>query len=96
VVLLVLIGAFAAGGFGRRDGRAFLVALVLYALGRALAAAAWRDAAVLGPLNAGQLLALAIALGGTLLALALPRLSRAGQAAAAGPTWPDPEARPQF
>jgi prolipoprotein diacylglyceryltransferase len=96
VVLLVLVGAFAAGGFGRRDGRAFLVALVLFAIGRALAAAAWRDAAVLGPLNAGQLLALAIALGGTLLALALPQLSRAGRAASSGPTWPDPETRPQF
>jgi prolipoprotein diacylglyceryltransferase len=96
VVLLAILVALAAGGFGRRDGRVFLVALVLWAVARAVTAVAWRDAAVLGPLNAGQLLALAVAVGAALLATLPPRRSRPAGASESGPSWPDPASRPQF
>lgn len=55
----------------RADGRLFAVGLGLWALGRGVVAATWRDAAVLGPLNAEQLICLvvaAVALGAALAA----------------------------
>ena len=48
-------------GLRRADGRLFAVGLALWALGRALVATTWRDAAVLGPLRAGQLICLVVA-----------------------------------
>lgn len=96
VVILIVVALLAAGRFGRRDGRAFLVGLALWAVGRALAAAAWRDAPVVGPLNAGQLLAVVIALGAVALAVSLPRLAVAVRPASSEPAWPDPETRPHF
>jgi prolipoprotein diacylglyceryltransferase len=95
-VLVIMIGVLAAGGFGRRDGRAYLAALALWGLGRTLAAATWRDASVVGPLNAGQLLALATALGVVVLALALPRLATMERSSSTEPSWPDPETRQHF
>lgn len=96
IVLVALLAILAAGGFARRDGQAFLSGLVLWAAGRALVAATWRDAAVVGPLNVGQLLALAIALGAAGLIVSLPRLAAAVHPAPAEPAWPDPESRPHF
>lgn len=64
-------------------GRRFLVALGLWAVARFAAAFTWRDATVLGPLRAEQLVLLAL-LGGCLavvLALATVRLVRAGRVA---------------
>lgn len=100
-VLLVVMTILAAGGFARRDGRAFLVAIGLWAVGRAVVAATWRDAAVIGPLNAGQLIALGLAIVAFGLALALPRLAAAvarssSEADGLGPAWPDPTTRPRF
>jgi prolipoprotein diacylglyceryltransferase len=96
VVLVLMVAVLAAGGFGKRDGRSFLVALALWALGRALAAATWRDATLIGPFNAGQLIALAIAVGAVGLAVRFPRLAAAPSRPPSEPTWPDPETRPHF
>lgn len=100
-VLLVVMTILAAGGFARRDGRAFLVAIGLWAVGRAVVAATWRDAAVAGPFNAGQLIALALAAVAFGLSLVLPRLVAAVASASSGseppePAWPDPATRPRF
>ena len=58
----------------RPDGRLFAIGLAAWALGRGLVATTWRDAAVLGALNAEQLICLVVAavaggaaLGATLL-----------------------------
>jgi prolipoprotein diacylglyceryltransferase len=97
-VLLVVGALFALGTFDRRDGRGFLVAIAAWLVGRAVVAIAWRDPAVVGPLNGGQLLALALAAVLTVLAVLLPQIhSRAVRGnASADPRWPDPETRPHF
>jgi phosphatidylglycerol:prolipoprotein diacylglycerol transferase len=78
VGVLVAIGAVIALArvrpFRRPDGRLFLAALAVWALVRAIVASTWRDAPVLGPLRAEQLIALgvaAVALG--LLAVRITR-----------------------
>ena len=48
-------------GLRRADGRLFAVGLAAWALGRSVVASTWRDAAVLGPLNAEQLICLTVA-----------------------------------
>jgi phosphatidylglycerol:prolipoprotein diacylglycerol transferase len=60
VVLAVALGLLANGMFARRDGRLFLAVLAGWAVARTVVAATWRDAPVLGPLRADQLLCLAI------------------------------------
>jgi phosphatidylglycerol---prolipoprotein diacylglyceryl transferase len=60
---LVLGGAIvllSSGSFARRDGRLFVAAVAAWALARTVVAATWRDAPVLGPLLADQLLSIAI------------------------------------
>jgi prolipoprotein diacylglyceryltransferase len=61
VVLLVVMAAMALGVFEQRTGRVFLLGIGLWAIGRSIAALAWRDPAVVGPLNADQVLTLAFA-----------------------------------
>ncbi|MES2210334.1 MAG: prolipoprotein diacylglyceryl transferase family protein [Chloroflexota bacterium] len=57
IAVLLLMGlALAAGAFARRDGSSLLVAIALWAMGRALAATTWRDAAIVGPFGAEQLI----------------------------------------
>jgi len=60
LVLVALLGW--RSPLRRADGRLFAVGLGLWALGRALVAATWRDDAVLGPLNAEQLICLGVAI----------------------------------
>lgn len=70
--IAVLVGAIrllARQSFGHRDGRLFLAALAAWAAARTVIAATWRDAPVLGPLLAGQLVSIAIA--GTCVAILL-------------------------
>ena len=109
-VLLLLVLLLAAGRFAARDGRLFLVAVALWALARAAVAATWRDPEVLGPLRAGQLLALLLAFLSLAIAAAVWRTARGVSGAAPGrpdrvaapappgdaPRWPDPETRPPF
>lgn len=98
VVLVVFVAALARGAFARRDGRAFVVAVAAWATVRAVVAVTWRDATVLGPLRAEQLIDLGI-LSVCLVALAAVawrgRASR-GRVVRAEVQWPDPGQRPQF
>lgn len=101
-VLLIVLVLHAAGVFKARDGRAFFVALGLWAVVRLLVAFTWRDAPVLGPIRADQLLSLAV-LAFSILGFALaPRLLRRYvrqeevRVAEGTPAWPDPATRPPF
>jgi prolipoprotein diacylglyceryltransferase len=65
LVGLGLLGLFVASRFevvARRDGAAMFVALGLWAVARLVVGFTWRDAQVLGPLRAEQLLALGVLL----------------------------------
>ena len=59
LVLVTLLGWWS--GLRRADGRLFAIGIAVWALGRALVASTWRDAAVLGSLKAEQLVCLAVA-----------------------------------
>lgn len=100
LVLLVVLALATAGAFDRRDGRAFAVAVCLWALGRAAVATVWRDPIVLGPLRGEQLLALAAAVIAALAAIVTPRLARRPVRKyleeEPPPAWPDPATRPRF
>jgi phosphatidylglycerol:prolipoprotein diacylglycerol transferase len=69
VVLVGAIGLLTSGAFARRDGRLFVAVLAGWAVARTVIAATWRDAPVLGPLLADQLLSIVIA--GTCVAILL-------------------------
>ncbi len=93
VVALLLV----TGRFRARDGRAFLVALGLWAVGRFVVAFTWRDGPVLGPIRADQLVSLAIAAGCLVGWWLATRATRRGRAAAdaeadarASLRWPEP------
>ena len=87
LVLQVMTILVALGVFRQPSGRAFLVGLTLWSLVRAGVATTWRDAPVVGPLLAGQLIALAVAAACVGLLLArrprslTPRPRPAGHAA---------------
>jgi prolipoprotein diacylglyceryltransferase len=107
-VVIVFMGVALYGrAFSRRNGAALLVGLALWAVARAAVATTWRDATVLGPLRAEQLVALGIALGAAVLALIVDRRGRRGTTTAPAeappslttetePQWPDPATRPRF
>jgi prolipoprotein diacylglyceryltransferase len=84
LALLVVLGLMAGGVFAGRTGAAFLLGIGLWAIGRAVAAAWWRDPAVVGPLGAGQLvtLAFAVLVLGVLLAGAIRRARAVGRGGA--------------
>ena len=67
LLLQFLTFAGMRGAFRRLDGSALLVGLALWALVRAAVATTWRDAPVLGPLRAEQLMALGLAAACALL-----------------------------
>jgi phosphatidylglycerol:prolipoprotein diacylglycerol transferase len=107
LVALALLALLGAGAFARRGGGAFALGLGLWAAGRAIVAATWRDPAVLGPLNADQVISIAIVVGCVVVLLvaagARARRSRmtAGAHYVADATpddaeWPDPATRPRF
>ncbi len=107
LVVFVLIFLLTAGAFSRRGGRLFLLGIALWALARAGVATVWRDPAVIGSLNMGQLIALAVATGALVLLLAATLATRRTQAfrdAPAAPRdggdstadWPDPASRPRI
>ena len=64
---VLLLSLFAAGRFKAQDGRAFVVAIALWAVIRFGVAFVWRDPTILGPLRAGQLIALGMAVVSLLL-----------------------------
>ncbi len=105
VVLLVVVTLLTLGLFGRRAGGAFLAGVALWAVGRAIVASTWRDPAVVGQLNMGQVLAIGVAVGSLVLLLVnvlvlrrRPERPVEASATDAAPAegWPDPESRPQI
>jgi phosphatidylglycerol:prolipoprotein diacylglycerol transferase len=60
VVLALVMVLLAVPGLRRPDGRAFLLALGLWAIGRAIVAGTWRDPIVAGPFRAEQIIDMAI------------------------------------
>jgi prolipoprotein diacylglyceryltransferase len=62
-VVVVVMWALAFGAFPGRRGGAFLFAIGLWAIARALVATTWRDPAVVGPLRMDQVISIAIAAG---------------------------------
>jgi prolipoprotein diacylglyceryltransferase len=84
-VLVVAMGLLTIPAIRRPDGRAFLIAIAAWALGRAAVATTWRDPVASGPFRLDQILDLATALGAAcLLALVLTRGRRTGAAASIG------------
>jgi phosphatidylglycerol:prolipoprotein diacylglycerol transferase len=98
VVLFTLAVLLAVGLFRRPDGRLFLVGVGAWATGRSVVGTTWRDPEVLGPLSAGQLIAVAVAIGSFAVAALVWRASGRTATPVAGqrPAWPDPETRPPF
>ena len=94
------------GGVGdqsrAKQGRLLLIAIGAWAMVRAAVSVTWRDPAVLGPFPVGGLIAAGIVVGAAITIAALPHWSRwrtrvrAAHAGDDGPSWPDPETRPQF
>lgn len=105
-VLLGMAALLAAGAFRARNGAAFLLGIALWAFARAIVASTWRNLPALGSLNMGQVLALAVAAGATIvfLGVVLEGARRrwvagsapGGSGAAGQPSWPDPETRPRI
>jgi prolipoprotein diacylglyceryltransferase len=102
VILTGLTIALMLGAFGRRDGRSFFVGVGLWALARVVVSTTWRDPPVLGPFDAGGLVAIGIAIGCAIAYLIVARRDRRTAAAptptdAAGDvSWADPASRPRF
>jgi phosphatidylglycerol:prolipoprotein diacylglycerol transferase len=63
VVLAMMMVVLAVPAVRRPDGRAFLLALGLWAIGRAIVASTWRDPVVAGSFRIEQVIDLAIATG---------------------------------
>ncbi len=98
-VLLVLTLALATNAVRARDSRIFFAGLGAWAVARAALATTWRDPAVVGGLNAGSLVAIAVALGCGLAWVVVARRrprSRAVAEDAREVQWADPETRPRF
>jgi prolipoprotein diacylglyceryltransferase len=97
VVLLAFVLVLAGTGRGSRlaDGRGLCIGLGTWALVRALVGLTWRDPAVVGPFNAGSMIALALAIGFLTTALALTVRARNEIAAPTGldpaPAGPGPD-----
>jgi phosphatidylglycerol:prolipoprotein diacylglycerol transferase len=88
------------GGFRRRDGGLFFAGIGLWAVARALVSTTWRDPVVAGGLNAGGLIAVAIAFGSALALLVIAVRRRRSSENATDQrvelAWPDPGTRPRF
>jgi phosphatidylglycerol:prolipoprotein diacylglycerol transferase len=99
VVALLLLVATTMGAFRTRGGGRLFAAIAGWVVVRAIVSTTWRDPAVAGPLPAGGLIAVGIAVACVACAAAVslwwPRRARAREAAAQ-PAWPDPEMRPPF
>ena len=108
LVILLLSTLLTLGRFERRAGGAFLLGIAMWAVARAIVATTWRDPAVAGPLNMGQVLALTVA-AAMLVLLAIhsivmrrrppePAVAPAPAEAddPSSPHWAEPTQRPQI
>jgi prolipoprotein diacylglyceryltransferase len=83
VVLVVLMGVLAVPGLRRPDGRAFLIAIGLWAVVRSVVATTWRDPVTLGPFRTEQAISLLIAVACLIGFIALIRRERPSRPAVA-------------
>ena len=102
-ILTLLAIVLMVGGFRRHDGRLFFVAIGLWAVARAAVSTTWRDPVVAVGLNAGGLIAVAIAVacGVAFVILTIRRVEVIEPLPPTAPTepdlvWPDPGTRPRF
>ena len=99
-IVVVLAVIVAAGGFARQDGRLLLVGIAEWALARAAVSLAWSDPPIVGPMNAGGLIAAGVALVSVCVITVMTVRTRGSvnesTVPAAEPSWPDPAARPRF
>ncbi|HEX5823646.1 MAG TPA: prolipoprotein diacylglyceryl transferase family protein [Candidatus Limnocylindrales bacterium] len=78
-ILIAVMGLLTIPAIRRPDGRALVIAIGLWALGRAVVASTWRDPVASGPFRLEQVLDLAVALGAAIvLGLLLVRERRRG------------------
>ena len=70
-ILIAVMGLLTIPAVRRPDGRAFLIAIGVWAIGRTLVATTWRDPVVVGPLRLEQALDLAVAAGALILLILL-------------------------
>jgi phosphatidylglycerol---prolipoprotein diacylglyceryl transferase len=63
IVLALMMVLLAVPAVRRPDGRAFLLGLGLWAIGRAIVASTWRDPIVAGPFRAEQVIDIAMVMG---------------------------------
>jgi phosphatidylglycerol:prolipoprotein diacylglycerol transferase len=100
LALVLLVVLLAVGAFRARDGSAFFVGLELWAIGRLVVTFTWRDEAILGPMRAGALIAIGVAVwalvGLVLARWAATRVRFQAHEVGATPEWPDPATRPPF
>ena len=99
LVALLVLAASSLGVFHTRDGSRLLVAIAAWCMARAAVTTMWRDPVVAGPLPAGGVLALGIAVAAVVAGGRDRRRGcRAGRerARSTAPAWPDPETRPPF
>ena len=84
-VLILVMGLLTIPALRRPDGRAFLIAIGVWALDRAIVASTWRDPVVAGPFRLEQVLAVVVAAGAVvLLILLVVRQRRLGPDVVAG------------
>jgi prolipoprotein diacylglyceryltransferase len=98
-ILTIVAVALLVGGFRRRDGSVFFVAIGVWALARAAVTTTWRDPVVALGLDAGGLIALGIAVAcGLALVWLTVRRSRPVPESPGPPevAWPDPATRPRI
>lgn len=98
---VALVGLVVAlGGFRERDGSAFFAALAGWAVGRAVVSTTWRDEPVVGPLPAGGLVAIGVALLAAVALATMRMLRRRRRSEPVDsptlPRWPEPQTRPRF
>jgi phosphatidylglycerol---prolipoprotein diacylglyceryl transferase len=97
VILLFVAALLSIRLFRGRDGLVWIVAIALWLAARTAIAATWRDAPVVGPLGAEQLLSLAVLAVCVSIGSVLARAPGSPARQTRGEVrWPDAETRPPF
>jgi phosphatidylglycerol:prolipoprotein diacylglycerol transferase len=99
LILGVLAITLAVGAFRARDARLFLAGVGAWAIARAIVSLTWRDAVVLGPFNAGGVIALVVAATAGVAWLIVARRTATRPVPELGGSdvdWADPATRPRF
>lgn len=98
-ILGVATVVLAVGQLATGDARMFFLAIGSWAVARAIVSTTWRDTTLLGPLSAGGLIAVAVAIGAAVCWFVLARRARRTSPIpdrSREVEWADPAARPRF